>query len=74
MNKKGFLDFDMDIEMLLPVGLALIGAFVAYFTATGGFSVYVTGESFDPGFLIKIASAVGGAVIGFVWGYYMVNN
>lgn len=74
MNKKGFLDFDMDIESLLPFGLAILGAFVAYFTATGGFSSYVTGEAFDPGLLIKVASAVGGGAIGFVWGYIMVNN
>ena len=66
-------DFDFDIETLLPILLALLGAFVAFFTASGGFSSMVTGESFNPGLFTKIASAIGGALIGYIWGYFMTR-
>ena len=69
MNKKGFFDFedlipDMDISpayILLP----LIGAFIGFFTASGGFSYMISGTKFNPGWFTKIFSAVGGAIIGY---------
>lgn len=66
-------DFDMDVEMLVPIGLALLGAFIAFFTASGGFSSMVTGEHFNPGIVTKVISAIGGGVIGWVWGYLMTR-
>lgn len=74
MNKKGFLDFDFEMESFVPIGLALFGAFIAYFTASGGFSSMLSGTEYNPGLATKIFSALGGGVIGYVWGYYMTNN
>ena len=67
------MDFDFDMENILPIILALLGALVAVFTASGGFSSFVTGEKFNPGLFIKLASGVGGAVIGYVWGTMMTR-
>ena len=47
--------------------LAVVGAFIGFFTASGGFM----SSGFNPGAFVKIASALGGAVIGFVWGSMM---
>ena len=47
--------------------LAAIGAFIGLFTANGGFNQ----AGFDPGAFVKLASAIGGGLIGFVWGSMM---
>lgn len=73
MNKKGQIDFDFDMETLLPYILALLGAFIALFTASGGLSYLISGEKFNPGIGMKIASAVGGGIVGYVWGYFMTR-
>jgi len=67
------MDFDFDMENILPIVLALLGALVAVFTASGGFSSFVTGEKYDSGLFIKLAAGVGGGVIGYVWGHMMTR-
>ena len=66
-------DFDFETESLVPIALALLGAFVAYFTSVGGFSSLVTGEAYNPGGFVKITAPLLGGVIGYVWGYYMTR-
>ena len=67
-------DFDMDVEMLVPVGLALLGGFVALFTINGGFSRLVGVEQVHVNPIIKILATLGASVIGFVWGWMMMNR
>lgn len=72
MNKKGFIDFDM--EDIVPIGLAVVGAGIAWFTLSGGFAPAVTGESFSPvgGIWMKIFASAGAGVIGFIWGRTLI--
>lgn len=74
MNKKGFLDFDFDVESLVPIGFAILGAAVAYFTSIGGFSQAITGESYRAPIVTLIGAPIGGAVIGYIMGWWMVNR
>lgn len=60
---------EFDNEFLLPIALALVGAFVAFFTCSGGFSSWPEGTG--PGMITKLAVTAGGAAIGFVWGRKM---
>ena len=57
-----FEDFEISPRALV---LGLVGAVVAFFTASGGFS---GGFSPPGGFFTKIMAALIGGVVGFIWG------
>ena len=72
MNNKGFIDLewpDFDVEPAMFI-LPAVGALFGLFTASGGFSYMISGETFNPGIFTKIVATVGGAIAGYVWAFY----
>ena len=64
-------DFDFEIESFAPILLALIGAIMGWFTASGGFSEMVSGTEFVIPIGWKLMAGLGGGVIGWFWGMSM---
>ena len=72
MNKKGQFDLELDESWIMPIVLGVLGAFVGLFTAAGGFSAVMSAnEGWNPSLATRLGAAIGGFVIGVIWGLAM---
>lgn len=71
MNKRGFFDIDLDGISPAMLILPLVGFIVGWLTASGGFSSFITDQTYSVSIFTKIFAGLGGAIAGAVWAYYM---
>jgi len=66
MNKKGFIDFDMDLDMetILAIALGVVCGFIALFVSKGS----------GAGFIWKLGTFVVSMVVGFYISRFILNK
>ena len=67
------MDFDLDGGQLLAIALALGIAALTWFTTVGGFSVFITGEKFNPGWFVQIIAPLIAGVAAYFWFSYKLQ-